>query len=141
MSTNYFYTIKGARQGPATLDELKSLAARQELKRADLIWAEGMAAWQPAEAISDIFLGLPPDLKSGVQSSSPPPPLTDENQAVINGAIKTATIVAIIGQVLSLISLAFYMLHDRALLLDYGVSAIRIGTLTLFLIVFYSKQK
>jgi hypothetical protein len=48
MGTNYFYTVKGVKQGPATLDEMKSLAARQELKRSDLLWTEGLATWQSA---------------------------------------------------------------------------------------------
>jgi len=79
MSEKYFYTIKGVRQAPVTLDELKSLAARQELKRSDLVWTEGMAAWQRAGSTADIFQGLPPDLDT-VQQTPPlpaatPPPL------------------------------------------------------------------
>ena len=46
MSAKYFYTVKGARQGPIMLDELKSLAAREGLRRSDLVWTEGMAAGQ-----------------------------------------------------------------------------------------------
>jgi uncharacterized membrane protein YhaH (DUF805 family) len=80
MSAKYFYTVKGARQGPTTLDELKSLAAREELNRSDLIWAEGMGAWQPAGSTADIFQGLPPDLDPGMVANTAsadtmPPPL------------------------------------------------------------------
>src|SRR5271154_6265171 len=80
MSAKYFYTVKGARRGPTTLDELKSLAAREGLKRSDLVWTEGMAAWQPAGATAEIFQGLPPDLEPGMAENTPlgdtmPPPL------------------------------------------------------------------
>ena len=71
VSEKYFYAVKGVRQGPVTLDELKTLAARQELKRADLVWTQGMAAWQRAGSTADIFQGLPPDLDTVQQ----PPPL------------------------------------------------------------------
>jgi hypothetical protein len=73
MSAKYFYTIKGKNQGSATLEELKSLAWQQELRRFDLLWAEGMAAWQPAGLTTEIFQGLPPDLIIVVESINPPP--------------------------------------------------------------------
>lgn len=80
MSAKYFYTVKGARQGPTTLDELKSLAGREELKRSDLVWTEGMGAWQPAGTAAEIFQGLPPDLEPGITTNNmaaaaTPPPL------------------------------------------------------------------
>jgi len=80
MSEKYFYTISGVRQVPVTLDELKSLAARQELKRGDLVWTQGMVAWQRAGSTADIFHGLPPDLDTVQQPPTPlptatPPPL------------------------------------------------------------------
>ena len=72
MSAKYFYAIGGKRQGPVTLDELKSLAARQELNRTALLWTEGMTAWQPAGQTPSVFEGLPPDLDS-ISESTPPP--------------------------------------------------------------------
>jgi len=79
MGEKYFYTVKGVRQAPTTLDELKLLAARDELKRSDLVWTEGMAAWQPAGSTAEIFQGLPPDLEPGMIANTPtaatPPPL------------------------------------------------------------------
>ncbi len=76
MSAKYFYTVKGVRQEPVTLEELSSLAQRQELKRSDLVWTEGMAAWQQAGSTVEIFKSLPPDLRHIEQKSSliPPPP-------------------------------------------------------------------
>ena len=73
MSAEYFSTVKGARQGPVTIEELRLLAERQELKRSDLICAEGVVAWQPAGSMAEIFKGLPPDLKFVEQIMSPLP--------------------------------------------------------------------
>lgn len=73
MSAKYYYTIKGVRQEPATIDELKSLAVRQELMRSDLLWTVGMTAWQRAGLTPAIFEGLPPDLESIERTASPPP--------------------------------------------------------------------
>jgi uncharacterized membrane protein YhaH (DUF805 family) len=73
MSAKYFYTVKGVRQGPVTLDELKLLAAQQELRRSDQLWTEGMAAWQRAGLTPAIFEGLPPDLDPVVETITPPP--------------------------------------------------------------------
>ena len=71
MSEKYFYAINGVRQGPTTLDELKSLAAKQELNRSDLVWKNGMASWEKASTVKEIFEGLPPDLD--VVEAEPPP--------------------------------------------------------------------
>lgn len=60
MNSKFYYTqsAKDKWEGPVTLDELKSLADRQQLKHSDLIWAEGMSAWQPAGLTPAIFEGL-----------------------------------------------------------------------------------
>ena len=73
MGANYFYAVKGQRQGPVTLDQIKSLALRQELKRSDLVWTEGMDDWQPAGVTAAIFDGLPPDLEPAEKIICPPP--------------------------------------------------------------------
>ena len=75
MSDKYFYAVGGRRHGPITLEEIKSLAARQELKRTALIWTEGMAAWQPAGQTTAIFEGLPPDLEPLTEPVTLPPTL------------------------------------------------------------------
>ena len=78
VSGKYFFTLKGVRQGPVTLDELKLLAAREELKRSDYLWTEGMANWQRAGLIAAVFEGLPPDFEPGEHPLSAPniPPMT-----------------------------------------------------------------
>jgi len=82
MSSKYYYTIKGKRLGPVMLDELKSLAASGVLTRSDLLWTEGMAAWQPAGLTVVIFEGLPPDLETGVDVNAPlvPDEINESNQ-------------------------------------------------------------
>lgn len=95
MSAEYFYTVKGARQEPTTLDELKSLAAREELKRSDLVWTEGMTAWQSAGSTAEIFQGLPPDLEPGMMTSTlsaaaTPPPLPSATPPPLPPAITAA---------------------------------------------------
>jgi hypothetical protein len=72
MSDKFFFTIKGVRQQPATMDELRVLAARQELRRSDLLWTEGMSSWQRAGLTPAIFDGLPPDLEPVEQHVSSP---------------------------------------------------------------------
>jgi len=54
----YAHASEDRWEGPVTIDELKSLAERQELKHSDLIWAEGMTVWQPAGLTPAIFEGL-----------------------------------------------------------------------------------
>jgi hypothetical protein len=97
MSEKYFYTVKGKRQGAATLDELKSLAAREGLRRSDLLWTEGMPAWQRAGLIPEIFEGLPPDLDPVEHTMSPPPLPTDGQSGGPNPRAKPLSSGLIIG--------------------------------------------
>ena len=85
MSAKYYYTVKRKRLGAVTIDELKSLAAREELKRSDLIWTEGMAVWQRACLTPGLFDGLPPDLEV-VDQTGAPPPLPTEVPAVVSSS-------------------------------------------------------
>jgi len=73
MVTKYYYAAKDRWEGPVTFEELKLLAAREELKRSDRIWTEGMPGWEPAEFIPAIFEGLPPDISPDTQLVAPPP--------------------------------------------------------------------
>jgi len=108
VDAKYFYTIKGARQEPTTLNELKLLAARDVLKRSDLVWTEGMETWQPAGSTTDIFQDLPPDLDV-VQQTSPtpltsavtPPPVPEQNGSHASVISKSSRWLNIIGVVLS----------------------------------------
>jgi uncharacterized membrane protein YhaH (DUF805 family) len=68
VNENYYYLLNGKRQGPASLAELKLLACRQELKRSDKLWVDGMEDWQLAGSLTDVFAGLPPE--AGTEPSS-----------------------------------------------------------------------
>jgi hypothetical protein len=56
----------GQREGPMTLDTLKQKAASGSVTGADMVWREGMPAWQPARDLLEVFRkaasGGPPPL-------------------------------------------------------------------------------
>jgi hypothetical protein len=60
----YFISIKGKKQGPYNLDELKKL----NLFNTTLVWKDGMQDWQQAKEIDElkeITLTPPPELPKG----------------------------------------------------------------------------
>jgi len=60
-----FSYVAGKKQhGPVSFEELKQLAVRDKLKRRDKVWCKSMTAWQQADAVSELFDDLPPDLES-----------------------------------------------------------------------------
>jgi hypothetical protein len=69
MSTSWFYTIKGQKQGPVSPQQLKDLAQQRVLSPSDMVWKEGMAEWAAASRIKGLF---PP----GADAVPPPPPVT-----------------------------------------------------------------
>jgi hypothetical protein len=75
MNDSIFYTIGKNRLGPVPVAELRGMAMKGEFKRSDRVWREGMAQWQQASSIPEIFLGVPPDLE---ETPITPPPLPDE---------------------------------------------------------------
>src|SRR5947209_455044 len=77
MKSEYFHAVGGKQHGPISLEELRTLATRGELKRTDKVWKEGMPSWQPASMVNDLFVGLPPDLiPEPAKCERPPPPET-----------------------------------------------------------------
>jgi tetratricopeptide (TPR) repeat protein len=80
MSAKYYYAAKDKDKwkGPVTLEELRSLAAREELIKSDVIWTEGMDAWQPAEKTPAVFEGRSGNLKSLGKSIAPSPLSAEE---------------------------------------------------------------
>ena len=86
MSAKYYYAVSDKWIGPVTLDDLKLLAAREELKRSDQIWTKGMVAWQAAGLTPAIFEGLPPDLDPQMETIEPPPlPIEDPSTIQVLG--------------------------------------------------------
>lgn len=67
MSDGWYYAKGDEQFGPMLESELKALADSGELTSADMVWREGMSAWQPAGRIRSIF----PNEDHG--ASSPPP--------------------------------------------------------------------
>lgn len=60
----YFISIKGKKQGPFTLEELKN----KNIFNSTLVWKEGMKEWQQAKEIDElkeITLTPPPPLPKG----------------------------------------------------------------------------
>lgn len=94
-----------------SLNELKSLAQRQELKRADLVWAEGMAAWQQAGMVAGVFEGLPPDLETPRQTVSTPSP---SPVTKTDGSHSEAKPILIGGGVIALaVILIMFVIHQK----------------------------
>ena len=86
MNEQYFYSSGLKQNGPVTLEALRALGARGELKRTDKIWKQGMPSWERAGAISEVFDGLPPDLACDAWGTKPPPlkNSTDENTEILH---------------------------------------------------------
>lgn len=66
VSAQYFYAIDGAQQGPLPLERLLDLFAKRSITRDNLVWKQGMEAWQPFKDVDELkpFLGgnTPPPL-------------------------------------------------------------------------------
>src|SRR5262249_46293119 len=51
----WFFSKNGQQHGPVGSQRLKELASTGTIAPTDLIWREGMAEWQPASKIRDLF--------------------------------------------------------------------------------------
>jgi membrane protease subunit (stomatin/prohibitin family) len=61
----YHVAAGGQATGPFTVEQLRGRAAGGELRRDTLVWAPGMAAWQPAVevgALEGLFAAVPPPI-------------------------------------------------------------------------------
>jgi hypothetical protein len=59
----FFVVINGAQSGPLGMNDLSAKIAGGQLTRQTLVWKQGMAAWSPAESVTDlaeIFAAAPP---------------------------------------------------------------------------------
>ena len=59
----YHVAVDGKPTGPFDLEQLRVQAASGAVSRASLVWAEGMAGWQPAGDVADLsalFTAVPP---------------------------------------------------------------------------------
>jgi len=91
MSEQYYYVIEGKQQGPVSRTKLRELAEKGEVKRQDKIWCQGMAEWQPAATISQLFDGLPPDIDARPTHTTPPPlPTPLAAPAIVTSPVTTS---------------------------------------------------
>jgi hypothetical protein len=63
----WYFASGGQQQGPVSDEQLQRMIQEGNLRREDLVWREGMAAWQPAGEVAG--LAFP-----SVPSYQPPPP-------------------------------------------------------------------
>ncbi len=67
-SVSWFYITAGQQHGPVSLHDLKMLARDGKLEPGDLVWQEGMPAWQPANHLEGLF-----PTASAMRVAVPPP--------------------------------------------------------------------
>lgn len=79
MATFWYVNGDGARQGPVDMAELPNLIGAGAVRGDTLVWAEGMAEWQPAASIPALAAQLPSAARAPVQP--PPPPIADPSPA------------------------------------------------------------
>ncbi|GAA4931027.1 SPFH domain-containing protein [Mucilaginibacter defluvii] len=63
--TQYYIAIDGKSEGPATLEQLKTIISQKQLSADTKVWKKGMADWAPAESVdelADLFGNTPPPL-------------------------------------------------------------------------------
>ena len=69
MSSQWYYSKNGQRQGPVDSEELKKLTATGQLQATDLIWKEGMGQWTEAKKVKGLFPA------QGTTAPQSPPPI------------------------------------------------------------------
>ncbi len=82
MGEQYYCLVEGKRSGPFSLEELKDLALKGELKQEDSIWCKTTEEWQSAGTVAGLFDELAPwmleiyqrDLRRYLQMMSPHTP-------------------------------------------------------------------
>jgi len=67
----WYYASQGQQQGPVSDEQLQRMIQDGSLTRDDLVWREGMAAWQPAGEVAGL------DFPPRPTYLPPPPPPAD----------------------------------------------------------------
>ena len=55
----WYYTQNGQQAGPVDDAQLKGLLASGQVGASDMVWKDGMAAWQPASSVPELSAGVP----------------------------------------------------------------------------------
>jgi hypothetical protein len=74
---SWYYTSAGVQLGPVPEETLRSLAASGRLLASDMVWKEGMPAWQPAGSVPGLLPaapGGPPPFQQPYAVAPPLPP-------------------------------------------------------------------
>ncbi len=79
MDTLWFYAKNGQQLGPVGHSEMREMASSGRLDRADLVWRAGMANWQPAATVPELFSDVAP----AAAASPVPPPVPARPAAAI----------------------------------------------------------
>jgi uncharacterized RDD family membrane protein YckC len=65
-NAEWYYAANGQQAGPVPWAQLQALASSGQLHPDDLVWSAGMATWQPASSIANLFPpprpGYPPNV-------------------------------------------------------------------------------
>lgn len=90
MAGQWFVGSGGARSGPFTEEQMRQLAASGRLAPTDLVWREGMAGWQRASSLAQLFTAAP---------AAPPAPASNPYAApgAVTGALPRAAAPAVNG--------------------------------------------
>ena len=75
----WHYSVNGARRGPVTFGQLKSLVESAVLRPTDLLWREGMPTWVEAGTVPDLF-------PAGALAKPAPPPFPLPEDAAGEGS-------------------------------------------------------
>ncbi len=77
MPTEWFFSKGGQQLGPVSSEQLKQLAASDQLQPSDLVWKDGMSQWIEARKVKGVF--PPPTVPSPqVQQDFPQPAATPQ---------------------------------------------------------------
>lgn len=69
MGGMYHVGRNGQQTGPFSVEQLKEMAASGQLSPTDLVWKEGMAGWEPASTLPDVFAPAAPVASTPVAST------------------------------------------------------------------------
>lgn len=74
MARQWFIWDGNEKKGPFPWQELCRQARSGGLRREQLVWTEGLAAWTPGRDIQGLFAAPPPPPAPSPQATPPPPP-------------------------------------------------------------------
>jgi hypothetical protein len=67
MVAMYHVARKGQQMGPFDIEKLKLMASRGQLQATDLVWTEGLPAWERADSIPGIFAAVQPHADANIE--------------------------------------------------------------------------